>query len=1584
MQQTNQNYSAALSMPTFPFNPEQVAQQMMAMQQMYAYYMTQYLQHAQTAGNFSTPSSSLPPSGSPQIHPTVNNGANQNIVAPQRPANEDVRMNAQGGPLLDDDDDEFRNRDWLDWFYILSRGLVLFSIVYFYSSPGRFMIVIGLAILAYLYQGGWFGVRQQPNANNENIQIPEPRQERVNNQEQEPPNRSTALENQSNQQEVSSDSQPEGTLEGETDVGQQGDNRPSQFGATAWTFISSFFSSLIPEQPAPVDINHEINYIVNILFLFVAPTTTTTTTLAPTTTTTTELPTTTTTTTTEPPTTTTTEPPTTTTTTESPTTTTTTEPPTTTTTTEPPTTTTTTEPPTTTTTTEPPTTTTTTEPPTTTTTTEPPTSTTTTESPTTSTTKAPTTTTTTEPPTTTTTTEPPTTSTTTERPTTTTTTESPTTTTTTKLPTTTTTTEPPTTTTETPTTTTTESPTTTTTTTKAPTTTTTTTVSPTVTTEIPTTTTKAPTTTTEAPTTTTTELTSTTTTTTTEAPTTTSTTTEAPTTSTTSTTTETPTTTTTTTEEPTTTTATTEKLTTTTTTTEISTTTTTTTESPTTTTTEVPTTTTITSTTTPVETSTTTNIPTTTTTEASTSTTTTEPTSTKPPTTSSTIPTTETTTTTAPTSTTTSETSTTTGVTTTTTTSLPTTTTTTVIIPTTTTTTTVSTTESTTTPISTTTAVINETCLPYCESTSYCWPNMKLNGTDVGDKTVSFANGPIGLGWGASFRSEEDSDDAGACLKFTNFAKEKGHENCLKDPTQCPNGFSFSVWVNIIFYRSKRRKYIIDSGCPGLYIYYSEITLCAGVCKNDQKWEACAPGPIPNSTWSNLGVAWKKDNGIKIYVNNTLEAWTMYPEELTEEVKKQDEVTVGCKKVGSGYSHFADCELDEIAYWFRDLSPRETSCFLGDYDCDTETHPLFCETNLAKLVALVANIPLDNPEVLREVLKHLGKVAKIEPEPADEKNSTDEKIDEEKEEKMCEDLTSLVNIINIIMEKTTTLSRKKNISVEVFEINLLLQNLVCGALAEKYADCWKEINKKSGGSAGLVKSYVDWVLLKSTDTNYTEIPTVIEQKCFNIECKIFVSSAAKILGEDNGNIPLSEHMQSEEQNETAEEKIQLSASSKIIGNRKPSERIHILNCKYDSLSSVAPLQNSNSGDDDEWVFIDGDVTSLEMVPEASSDNLENDPILMGFSNKQKKKMTGRKLLASESDIENCEIKQRYCVRWKESQEIKGRDDKGGWSDEDCKLVNSSEESTTCACQSSGIFTVMSKLRKPFDIPPEPQWLKLLKWILMGISLLLLLFYIICIAYSASLHEQFHTIRFNTSIAAVVALGSFLAAEFLRDNEEVCRVLSGTIHYFYTAVSAWLLMEGHALFSAIVAGVVKGRIFLYLLLGWGLPAIAVGVSVVLYTDYGYDYRCMVGPTNEMKMILIGSILAPTTVAFLWSLLTMCNIGTPVIKKTAVVNEISSAAKTHFIVNILFLVTWVCAVFTYIDLRLDDLPPFNPVFQVLNASLGIFIVLIIGFGSKHFRSSICRSRKRGISAAKSLDPFEYNDNAVLDKYRKTFSG
>jgi len=72
-----------------------------------------------------------------------------NEPRPARP--EVVHMNAQGGAIAnDDDDDEMRNRDWLDWVYTLVRFLLLLCILYFYSSFDRFMSTLLLVIVVYM------------------------------------------------------------------------------------------------------------------------------------------------------------------------------------------------------------------------------------------------------------------------------------------------------------------------------------------------------------------------------------------------------------------------------------------------------------------------------------------------------------------------------------------------------------------------------------------------------------------------------------------------------------------------------------------------------------------------------------------------------------------------------------------------------------------------------------------------------------------------------------------------------------------------------------------------------------------------------------------------------------------------------------------------------------------------------------------------------------------------------------------------------------------------------------------------------------------------------------------------------------------------------------------------------------------------------------------------------------------------------------------------------------------------------------------------------------------------------------------
>lgn len=98
---------------------------------------------------FLSRSHSLTASSPGLLHPPAQ--STQHEPQSQQPqaarANQEVQMNAQGGEILNDED---LNRDWLDWVYTVSRAVVLLSIVYFYSSFSRFVMVMMAMLVLYL------------------------------------------------------------------------------------------------------------------------------------------------------------------------------------------------------------------------------------------------------------------------------------------------------------------------------------------------------------------------------------------------------------------------------------------------------------------------------------------------------------------------------------------------------------------------------------------------------------------------------------------------------------------------------------------------------------------------------------------------------------------------------------------------------------------------------------------------------------------------------------------------------------------------------------------------------------------------------------------------------------------------------------------------------------------------------------------------------------------------------------------------------------------------------------------------------------------------------------------------------------------------------------------------------------------------------------------------------------------------------------------------------------------------------------------------------------------------------------------
>lgn len=233
-------FSALAAPPAgLPAHPVYTPMQMLWWQQMYArqYYM-QY-QAAIAASQASAEPPPPPPSPRPIAVPAPPNepaapmGPNPapNPVPEERPANQNLQMNAQGGAMLNEDE---LNRDWLDWLYTVSRAAILLSIVYFYSSFGRFVMVIGAMLLVYLHQAGWFPFRAE-------LQNPVPA---------DGPQDEAERNNDIQEMERIMD---EGMEEDEGESGEEGPEdvappRPGFLAAT-WSFISTFLTSLVPEGP---------------------------------------------------------------------------------------------------------------------------------------------------------------------------------------------------------------------------------------------------------------------------------------------------------------------------------------------------------------------------------------------------------------------------------------------------------------------------------------------------------------------------------------------------------------------------------------------------------------------------------------------------------------------------------------------------------------------------------------------------------------------------------------------------------------------------------------------------------------------------------------------------------------------------------------------------------------------------------------------------------------------------------------------------------------------------------------------------------------------------------------------------------------------------------------------------------------------------------------------------------------------------------------------------------------------------------------------------------------------------------------
>ena len=219
MRSFSTQYTTAMS--SLPPSPSEA--ELAALQELYSQYVGLYMQYLSGSAP-GTQYQHLVPQP-PEQH-EVQEGAQGEVQGVQAPGAGMV-MNAGGGGAVAAEAGGDRNRDILDWVYVMARVMLLFSVIYFHSSFWRLAFVAGLGFLVFLYQN-----RQQGRARRQQQAAPVVA----------PP----APVEELNEQEEREDGEEggEGREEQEEEEEQP---KPSRV-AVVVTFITSLISSIIPEQ----------------------------------------------------------------------------------------------------------------------------------------------------------------------------------------------------------------------------------------------------------------------------------------------------------------------------------------------------------------------------------------------------------------------------------------------------------------------------------------------------------------------------------------------------------------------------------------------------------------------------------------------------------------------------------------------------------------------------------------------------------------------------------------------------------------------------------------------------------------------------------------------------------------------------------------------------------------------------------------------------------------------------------------------------------------------------------------------------------------------------------------------------------------------------------------------------------------------------------------------------------------------------------------------------------------------------------------------------------------------------------------
>lgn len=294
-----------------------------------------------------------------------------------------------------------------------------------------------------------------------------------------------------------------------------------------------------------------------------------------------------------------------------------------------------------------------------------------------------------------------------------------------------------------------------------------------------------------------------------------------------------------------------------------------------------------------------------------------------------------------------------------------------------------------------------------------------------------------------------------------------------------------------------------------------------------------------------------------------------------------------------------------------------------------------------------------------------------------------------------------------------------------------------------------------------------------------------------------------------------------------------------------------------------------------------------------------------------------------------------CVSW--NSDVKN----GRWASSGCETVKSSETHTVCSCNrmaNLAIIMASGKLTMEFS-------LYIISHVGTVISLVCLALAIATFLLCRAIQNHNTYMHLHLCVCLFLAKILFLTGIDKTDNQTVCAIIAGFLHYLFLACFFWMLVEAVMLFLMVrnlkVVNYFSSRNIKMLHLcafGYGLPVLVVVISATLQPrGYGLHNRCWLNTETGFIWSFLGpvcTIIMINSVLLAWTLWVLRQ------KLCSVNSEVSKLKDTRLLtfkaIAQIFILgcSWVLGIFQIGPLA--NIMAY--LFTIINSLQGAFIFLI----------------------------------------------